>query len=669
MSKKRTAPASATRVHQVRSQRVLATDIQPVVSAGVRPAKAVVGERVDVSAILFRDGHDAVGATLLIESPDGLLSTAEMHPTQEYDRWQGELRPDTQGRWRFTIEAWADPIATWRSRAAIKVPAGLDVELELAAGAQLISRAASAMPGPDATVVSAASAALLDEAVTADRRLVGLSDPDVLAALARFPLREHVSTYGPFPLHVERRRALVGSWYEFFPRSEGAHLDGTGQWVSGTFRTATPRLAAIADMGFDVVYLPPIHPIGSTFRKGPNNSVTAEPGDPGSPWAIGSPEGGHDAVHPELGTIGDFDDFVDAARDAGLEIALDLALQCAPDHPWVSTHPEWFVHRADGTIAYAENPPKKYQDIFPLNFDTDPDGIYAEVLRIVRHWMSHGVRIFRVDNPHTKPVPFWERLIDEINSTDPDVIFLAEAFTVPHMMRELAQVGFQQSYTYFTWRNSKSDLVSYGHELSHTASPYMRPNAFTNTPDILHEYLQAGGPAAFRIRATLAATMFPTYGVYSGFELYERVAVAAGSEEYLNSEKYQYRPRDWVKAEAAGQSLSGYLRMLNTIRREHPALQTLRGLTFHFVDDESMLCFSRRDGEDCVLVVCTVDPHQARESLVWLDLRELGIESDRLFDAHDLITGKTWGWGGSNFVRLDPRVEVAHIIHVRARSA
>ncbi len=651
----------------VRGQRVLVTDVWPLVAHGTRPVKAVVGEAVDVSASVFRDGHDSVAATLLLRSPTGITTSTPMRPGVGIDRWVGSIRPEVEGAWTYTIEAWTDPISTWRRRAAIKVPADIDVESELEAGALLFDRAAVALTGPEAKAATSAAAMIRDATRAADLRLAAASNPVLMDALARTPLREHLSSYGPFELQVDRRRALVGSWYEFFPRSEGATVTEKGAPVSGTLRTAAARLSAIAEMGFDVVYLPPIHPIGTTFRKGPNNSVVAGPGDPGSPWAIGSSEGGHDAIHPDLGTLDDFDAFVNVAASLDLEVALDLALQCSPDHPWVTAHPQWFAHRADGTIAYAENPPKKYQDIYPLSFDTDPDGLYAEILRIVRHWMAHGVRIFRVDNPHTKPVPFWERLIAEVNHTDPDVLFLAEAFTVPHMMKELAEIGFHQSYTYFTWRNTKDEVLSYAYELTELSSPYMRPNAFTNTPDILHEYLQAGGAPAFRIRATLAATLYPTYGIYSGFELYERVAVAAGSEEYLDSEKYQYRVRDWTAAAEGGHTLSDYLMMLNQARREHPALQTLRGLHMHRVDDDSLICFSRRDGDDCIVVVCSLDPHSPRESLVHLDLGALGVDDSDTFVAHDLVSSATWQWGAQNFVRLDPANEIAHIIQVRTR--
>ncbi|MGA7688050.1 MAG: alpha-1,4-glucan--maltose-1-phosphate maltosyltransferase, partial [Jiangellales bacterium] len=495
---------------------------------------------------------------------------------------------------------------------------------------------------------------------------------EVLEVLDRFPVRELVTPAGPFPLVVERQRALYGSWYEFFPRSEGAKKNPDGSWQSGTFATAAQRLPAVADMGFDVVYLPPIHPIGTAFRKGPNNTLNPGPNDPGVPWAIGAPEGGHDTVHPDLGTMDDFDAFVARARELGLEIALDLALQASPDHPWVHEHPEWFTVRPDGSIAYAENPPKKYQDIYPINFDNDPEGIYAEVLRIVHLWMDHGVRIFRVDNPHTKPVSFWHRLLTEIRSTDPDVIFLAEAFTRPAMMHTLGKVGFQQSYTYFTWRTSKEELEQYATELRDSAA-WMRPNFFVNTPDILHASLQYGGPAMFKVRAVLASMLSPTWGVYAGYELYEHVAVRPGSEEYLNSEKYQYRPRDWAAyapgGPREGETLAPYLTRLNEIRRAHPSLHLLRNLMFHHTDDPDVLAFSKQsqsdDGGDTVIVVVNLDPHGPRETKVWLDMPALGFDWHETFSAHDEISGQTFRWGHGNFVRLDPGVEPAHVFSVR----
>ncbi|MFF9161887.1 maltotransferase domain-containing protein, partial [Streptomyces longwoodensis] len=409
--------------------RIPVRDVRPAVECGGRPAKAVVGETFQVTATVFREGHDAVAANVVLTGPDGhhgpFTPLRELAPGS--DRWGADVTPDAEGRWTYRVEAWSDPVATWRQTAAIKIPAGIDTGLVLEEGADLYERAAAGVPeGPDRATVLGAVEALRDDERPVAARLAGALVPEVAEVLSRHPLREFVTTSAPLPLLVERERALFGSWYEFFPRSEG-----TPEQPHGTFRTAARRLPAIAEMGFDVVYLPPIHPIGTTFRKGPNNALSATPDDVGVPWAIGSPEGGHDAVHPQLGTLEDFRWFVEQARSLDLEVALDFALQCSPDHPWVSKHPEWFHHRPDGTIAYAENPPKKYQDIYPIAFDQDMDGLVAETVRVLRHWMDCGVRIFRVDNPHTKPVVFWERVIGEINAADPDVIFLAEAFTRP----------------------------------------------------------------------------------------------------------------------------------------------------------------------------------------------------------------------------------------------
>jgi starch synthase (maltosyl-transferring) len=425
-------------------------------------------------------------------------------------------------------------------------------------------------------------------------------------------------------------------------------------------------------MGFDVAYLTPIHPIGHTNRKGRNNTLDPQPGDPGSPYAIGSEDGGHDAIEPTLGTFEDFDAFVARARELGLEVALDLALQCSPDHPWVKTHPEWFTTRADGSIAYAENPPKKYQDIYPVNFDNDPEGIYAEVLRVILLWVEHGVTLFRVDNPHTKPVEFWEWLIAEVNREHPEVIFLAEAFTRPAMMHTLAKVGYHQSYTYFAWRNTKAELTEYLTELSGPAADYMRPSFWPTTHDILTPYMQYGGRPAFRVRAVLAATMVPTYGIYTGYELVENVA-RPGVEEQIDNEKYEFKPRDWAAAEASGTSLGPLLARLNHIRRQHPALQRLRNITFHRTDDDAIICFTKRltaaqsptGREDTIIVVANLDPHGPRETTLHLDMPALGMDWHHGFVAHDLLTGQTWHWGEHNYVRLDPHVEPAHVIHVR----
>jgi len=656
--------------------------VGPVVDAGRWPAKAVVGEQVPVTATVFRDGHDAVAATAVLLDPDGREhSRVRMQlTTPGTDRYRGVVIPDREGRWSFRVEGWGDPYATWEHDAAIKIAAGIDSDLMLEEGARLLERAAGsgAHSGADLATLADAVTGLRDDSRPPQARLVAGTSSAVHAVMARTPLRDLVTSSAEHPLVVQRERALFSAWYEMFPRSEGAyHDESTGAWVSGTLRSAAQRLPAIAEMGFDVVYLPPVHPIGTVNRKGPNNTLNATPTDPGSPWAIGSAAGGHDALHPDLGTMADFDDFVAAARANGIEVALDLALQCAPDHPWASAHPEWFTTRADGSIAHAENPPKKYQDIYPLNFDNDPDGLAAAIRDVVEHWISHGVTLFRVDNPHTKPVRFWEWLIADVNQQHPEVIFLAEAFTRPAMMHTLGKIGFHQSYTYFTWRNSKSELTEYLTELTGPAADYMRPNFWPNTPDILHEFLQYGGPAAFKLRAVLAATLSPCWGMYSGYELCEHVAVRAGSEEYLDSEKYQFRPRDWAGYAPGGahepRSIAPYIAQLNRIRGEHIALQRLRNTTFHGVDDDSIICFSRRleaevtpDGrEDALIVVVNLDPHGTRESAVHLWMPALGMDWHDSFTAHDLLSGEAYRWGEHNYIRLDPYQHPAHVLHVR----
>ncbi len=661
--------------------RIPILDVEPAVDCGRRPAKAVNGETFEVSATVFREGHDIIAAGVVLRDPDRkplpLARMRELAPGT--DRWGAEVTPNREGRWRFHVEAWADPIATWHHNAAIKIPAGQDVELMLTEGALLFERAGRRIPQPPGasrpaaarTTLRALAAKLRDRGLTPWDRLAATEDPAIGAILTTWPLRELLTRSRPLPLEVDRERALFGSWYEFFPRSEGVQIDPMGRRppTSGTLRTAAKRLDAIAAMEFDVVYIPPVHPIGTTYRKGRNNTLTPGEGDPGSPWAIGSPDGGHDAIHPDLGTLEDWDAFVGRAREVGLEVALDLALQASPDHPWVAAHPEWFTTRADGSIAYAENPPKKYQDIYPLNFDNDPAGIYPEMLRIVRHWIDHGVRIFRVDNPHTKPLRFWEWLLGQVHATDPDVLFLAEAFTRPAMMNTLAKIGFHQSYTYFTWRNGVWELTEYMRELAGDAAPYMRPNFFINTQDILTEYLQHGGEPAFKIRAVLAAMLSPTYGIYSGYELCENVPLRPGSEEYMDSEKYQYRPRDWEAAARDGVGIADYITELNRIRRAHPALHRLRNLRFHHVDQPELMCFSKRvdgipgrSGSDTVLVVVNLDPHQTREATVWLDTPALGV--DRAFTVTDELTGESFQWGQANYVRLDPATRPAHIFTV-----
>ncbi len=646
------------------------SDISPVISGGRYPARAVTGEHVPVSATVFREGHDAVAANVVWKGPDGTKGPLlRMRPgAPGTDRWHATVVPDTSGRWTFVVEAWSDPLGTWRHAVVVKVEAGQgadELANDLADGVRLLAKAARAVPKELRPPLLAAAERLGDTELDLLARLRPALDDSVQELLAAYPVRELITRSAACAIWVDRPRALFGSWYEFFPRSEGG-VDSAGRPLHGTFTTAAKRLPAIAEMGFDVVYLPPIHPIGEVNRKGINNALVAGPDDIGSPWAIGSRAGGHDAVNPDLGTIEDFDAFVARAGELDLEVALDLALQCAPDHPWVTEHPEWFTTKPDGTIAYAENPPKQYQDIYPLNFDNDPPGLYAECLRVVRHWVDHGVRIFRVDNPHTKPLNFWHWLIWEVKKTDPDVLFLAEAFTRPAMMHMLARIGFTQSYTYFTWRTGKGELEAYARELA-AAADYMRPNFFVNTQDILHASLQYGGPAMFKIRAVLAAMLSPTWGVYSGYELFEHQALRPGSEEYLDSEKYQLPQRDWAGAAAQGRTLAPYLTRLNDIRRAHPALQQLRDITFHRADNDNVMCWSKLDDAtgDCVLVVLNLDPHGTRGATVSLDMPALGLEWSEAFGAQDQIRGQTFTWSENNYVVLDPHVEPAHVLVVR----
>ncbi|HEX4060985.1 MAG TPA: alpha-1,4-glucan--maltose-1-phosphate maltosyltransferase [Streptosporangiaceae bacterium] len=651
--------------------RVPILDVQPVLDGGKRPAKAVAGETFQVSATIFGEGHDLLGASVTLVDPDGgradPILMHELAPGS--DRLGAEVTVTSEGLWRFFVSAWRDPIAQWRHDAEIKVPRGQDTELVLADGAKLFTRAARALSVPASRARAKAALVevvrrLTDPGIDPWDRLAAASTPEVTAILERYPVRDRLTRSRRHDVIVHRQRALYGAWYEFFPRSEGAQVDPLGERdpMPGTLRTAAKGLERIADMGFDVVYLPPVHPIGSTFRKGRNNTLQAQPSDPGSPWAIGAPAGGHDSIHPGLGTFDDFDAFVARTRELGMEVALDLALQASPDHPWVTEHPEWFTVRSDGSIAYAENPPKKYQDIYPINFDNDAAGLLAETLRIVRLWMAHGVRIFRVDNPHTKGLPFWERLLADVARTDPDVIFLAEAFTRPAMMRALAMIGFHQSYTYFTWRNTSAELTEYLLELAVKDAHYMRPNFFANTPDILHAYLQAGGPPAFCARAVLAALLSPTWGIYSGFELCENVPLRPGSEEYLDSEKFQYRPRDWAAAQNWPDGIAPLITRLNAVRRAHPALHWLRNLRFHHVDQPEFLCFSKRAGADVVLVVVNLDAHQPHEATTWLDMAALGQPSGGEFTVTDELTGASYRWGQHNYIRLGPGM--AHIFAV-----
>lgn len=640
--------------------------------------KAFAGEVVPFRVTAFREGHDRIGVQLRLFSPAGDESLHRLIALEDgFDRWRTDIVLLAQGDWRFRFETYADDFATWQHAADVKIAAGVDVAVMAELGARLCDRAAaeSDRPARQRTALRRWAAAFRESVGDAEAALTITRDLDHSGVFHDRPLMSLATVGEEHRVRVERERAGVGAWYEFFPRSEGAIRQEDGTVRSGTFRTAAQRLPGVAAMGFDVVYVPPIHPIGTTNRKGPNNSLTAGPGDPGSPWAIGSDAGGHDSVHPDLGTLADFRAFVKTARQNGLEIALDLALQASPDHPWVREHPEWFTTLPDGTTAYAENPPKKYQDIYPINFDDDPAGLCAEVLRVVRHWIAQGVRIFRVDNPHTKPLWFWEWLIRTVTADEPDVVFLAEAFTRPAPLQALARAGFQQSYSYFTWRNTKAELEEFLDAVAHDTADFLRPNLFVNTPDILTEYLQFGGRAAYRIRAAIAATAAPLYGVYAGYELFENVA-RPGSEENVDNEKYEYKFRAWAQAEASGDSLAPYLRLLNEIRAAHPALRQLRNLTLQYSDDDAILvfvkhldaAFSPTGSDDTIIVVANVDPHSVRQTMIHLDTSIFGIRPGDAYEVQDLVSGAQWTWTDHNFVRLDAFAEPVHIVHVKGRA-
>jgi starch synthase (maltosyl-transferring) len=639
---------------------------RPAVDCGALPAKGTVGLPLTVSAACFADGHDLVMAWLRHgprPEPAG-WEELEMEP-EGNDRFRATFRPPRVGDWAYEVVAMPDRYGSWLRDLRARAAAGQDVALELEEGARMADGAAGgAARAEDRQALAALAARLRDRRSPAERRAEWAGEAGAVALMRRTADRRGATLSGPWPLSVERELAGFSAWYELFPRSEGASPPR-----SGTFLTAGRRLAGIAEMGFDLVYLPPIHPIGRSFRRGRNNSPEAGPEDVGSPWAIGSAEGGHTAVHPDLGGLEGFRGFVAEARRQGLEVALDYALNCSPDHPWVREHPDWFRHRADGSIRHAENPPKQYPDIYPLDFETaDREGLWSALRDVLLFWLGEGVRVFRVDNPHTKPFAFWEWLIAEVRRRDPGVVFLSEAFTRPAVMQRLAKLGFSQSYTYFTWRNTKGELTQYLTELSHGPMvDYFRPNFWVNTPDILHAYLQHGGPPAFRVRATLAALTAPSWGMYSGYELFERVPLAEGSEEYLDSEKYQLRPRDWGRPD----SLAPYVAELNRIRRRHrEAVALLPTLRLHEVKNESMICVSRMDParDDVLLVVVNLDPHHPQEAITWLDLDALGIPPDTPFEAHDELSGATYVWQGpENYVRLDPATQVAHVLALRAR--
>jgi starch synthase (maltosyl-transferring) len=654
-------------IHPDLSRRVIIENIAPSVNAGRFAIKRTTGESVEVRADVFADGHDVITVLLLdrhlpaqrrrpasgqpADQSARWRETAMVQAVPGTDEWTASFDVGSLGWHEYAVVGWSDRFQTWRRDLQLKAAAGHNVDLELLEGSMLLRETAARVPPdqePSRVALIERADALSDDAPS-EARVALARDEGIAAEMARYADRSRATWSMALPVWVDRERARFGAWYEIFPRSAGPDPNR-----SGTFAEASLLLPRIADLGFDVVYLAPIHPVGTTFRKGRNNSLVSEPGDPGSPWAIGSTAGGHTAIESGLGTMDDFALFQQAAERLGLEVALDLAWQCSPDHPWVREHPDWFRHRPDGTIQYAENPPKKYQDIFPLDLECeDWPALWRELLAVTRFWVEHGVRIFRVDNPHTKSFNFWDWLIDEVHAGTPDVVFLSEAFTRPKLMRRLAKIGFTQSYTYFTWRNTKAELTDYFTELTATdVREYLRPNLFANTPDILHAYLQDGGRAAFVARLVLAATLGANYGIYNGFELCEGRAVRPGSEEYLDSEKYQYRKRDW---ERFG-NINEVVCRVNHIRREHRALQFDWTLRFHETDNDQILAYSKSAGER-VLVVVNLDPHNTQHGMVNVTADEPS------YPVHDLLDDSAYTWhNGWNYVRFDPEIRQAHIL-------
>ena len=655
-------------------KRVIVEEVEPQIDCGRYPAKRILGDEVVVTAAIFGDGHDHVGGRLLYRHDKERKWRSKPMMVLTNDLWTASFTVDRLGSWNFAVEGWVDHFDTWQSDlkkriAAQPDPANPDsgipaqnIPLALRSGALLLEETA--------TRANAEDAKLLEQIVLSLRWLADQDAPyyeypiseETSELAAKYPdLRYVVRSGKDLSLWVDRERARFSSWYELFPRSTSPDPAR-----HGTLRDVEALLPSIAAMGFNVLYMPPIHPIGIAFRKGPNNNVVAAEGDHGSPWAIGSSEGGHKAIHPELGTLADLEHLSLAAKENGLELAMDIAFQCSPDHPWVKEHPQWFQHRPDGTIQYAENPPKKYQDIYPLNFESDDwRGLWEELLSVFQFWAKRGVLIFRVDNPHTKALPFWEWVITSVQKDYPGAIFLAEAFTRPHVMYSLAKAGFTQSYTYFTWRNTKAELQTYLEEITQPpVSDFFRPNFWPNTPDILHASLQQGGRPAFMQRLILATTLAANYGVYGpAYELGENIPIKAGSEEYLNSEKYEIRRWD----RTASHSLAPLMTKLNQIRTENPALQSNERLHFHNVDNPHLLCYSKStaDNSNTILVAINLDPTQEQAGWIDLDLGKLAIPYNRNFDVEDLLTGRHYQWHDrSNYVALRPETMPAHIFRV-----
>ncbi len=644
--------------------RVVIEQISPLVDGGRYPIKRTRGEKVQVGAAIFKDGHDLITAEVCV-SPSG-VGAATQRAVLAYDfdsdRFSGSFALDEIGLFEMWIEAWPDYFGTWVRDLAKRIDAGQDIAPELLEGAALVKRRAKIASQTDQEPLQNAASALSDGNLRMElRQRVAFSQ--ALRDLMHGPIDERDVVRSPKgPIRVDRREAAFAAWYELFPRSQA-----TEPGRHGTFKDTEKRIPEIAALGFEVIYLPPIHPIGKINRKGRNNTTTPAPGDVGSPWAIGSDEGGHTAIHPDLGTLEDFRSLVNVCREYGIEVALDFALQCAPDHPWVKEHPDWFFIRPDGSIRYAENPPKKYEDIYPLNFWSESaQGLWEAARDALFFWIENGVRTFRVDNPHTKPLAFWEWCISEVQAKHPDIIFLSESFTRPNRMKGLAKLGFTQSYTYFTWKNTKAELVEYLSELTQSGMhEYYRPNFFANTPDILHEYLQHGGRPAFRIRLLLAATLAPVYGIYSGYELCENVPVRPGSEEYLDSEKYEIRVRDW---NAEG-NIKRDISRLNAIRGMEPALSVLVNLEFVDTDSDDILAYLKRDdvsGESRhLLAVVNLNPSEVRETTVHVPIASLGIKDGAEYQVKDLLTGKSYTWrGADNYVRLDPQDKIGHLFRI-----
>lgn len=642
--------------------RLVIEQISPTVDGGEWPVKRVVGDTLYVGAAIYKDGHELITAQVCYQHVN---SSGPSHAPLGYefnpDRWFAQVPLSEVGNYRMWIEAWPDFFLTWRRDLEKRIQAGEDIRGELREGAKLVRQRSEFLPEERIEPLMNAARVLGNDDVGVETR-TRVAFSQTLKDLMHGPQHpSDVARSRVYPIRVDRREAGFGAWYELFPRSQGENPG-----VHGTFADTERRLPEIAAMGFDVIYLPPIHPIGVTHRKGRNNARVGQPGDVGSPWAIGAEEGGHTAVHPELGTLDDFKNLVHAARDFGIEMALDFALQCSPDHPWVKEHPEWFYIREDGSIRYAENPPKKYEDIYPLNFWAErADGLWEAARDALLFWIEAGVKIFRVDNPHTKPLSFWQWCIEEVQALHPDVIFLSESFTRPHRMQGLAKMGFTQSYTYFTWKNTKQELEQYLGEI--TRSPmaeYYRPNFFANTPDILHEYLQDGGRPAFRIRLLLAGTLAPVYGIYSGYELCENQAVHPGSEEYLDSEKYEIRVRDW---NAPG-NIKRDISKLNSIRQAQPALQVLTNLAFVPSSNDDIIAYVKyavAGSGSHLLIALTLNPKEVRDGTIDVPIHHFGIGEDEVYAMRDLLTGTEYRWTGvRNYVRFEPNDKVGHLFEI-----